>query len=1209
MQTIKLKEHIGLDNYNWERSLVVYDISENFGNDYYCLKCNNEKLPCQIIDKGDGKYSVAFVSGLKSGEEKEFIFEKSEKEFDDIAYKENLNLILQNEHIKIVITPDTDVIFNITNSNADYNGISTASKPIKNKTVILEENGAVYATARIKVEFTDDDCYEISLKLVRELEYVILDESISTNNAYMQISWNGFNPTTRFNPGSYCSNQPVDQYLKNNNEIPVVVTPHDISNGSANTNFITFYNDKNSVGAFVGESIKWFDGRYEIESNSSKNALRFNYNETKGSGLVFKYPLNQGTRQTCVAIYKSEKLYNSKLKTHIRELQFWNYYIPLNSYKDWIFDYDDSDEKYPIFYDKNYYKNDKEYYFCQYEGTGVPPAKDVVGFIEDLRIIKEPWSFGPVWSRQLCEFIPLLDMRASEMDKAELKRCRNICILYAYYAMNENTFPTRHTLAGHPNFFMDYVSIVGLAAAMFPKHPDAKKWKDYYERALLLIMRFHIRPDVKTWKAKGGRHTENLGCYSWGSLKHIVEVSELVNATYSDYPALHPNYAKWADWYLNTLSAPVDGKRVIPPLGAHAGGHVLNPFHPTYFFRAMGKSLKNYSPLLAEQIYNVCPAYPMYQLESFIRNLTSGYINETTDVENTGIKPHLKSEKFTGYGCIMRSHVNEDKEMCVFLQQIDDGPNYRWGVACNGGCGNIYYYADNKRYSDNRKEDVGDDSMVDGTTSCTFTVLSELKTPKTVGPNELTYPLIDFGFCQYSRVNAGEYSNADYRYRSVLMADNDYIAIYDAVKYSRTHGRFSWFSNVSDDMPNIYQLKPGLKAREVLPPDISVSGTPYANEVWGKQLEFNKTRGVMYEGRGDFFTVVTHKGNLDVENKDYGTVIRNKNSTDYVFDASYNLDATDSDNHFVGKVGFIRSYDNNDIDMAIIEGETIKSGDVRMNIKNVSEYFSASLSKREDRVFGKCEGHGIIEMIFDNKPIGSKLYINNELVTLNSQKIEFEVHDGIWELTDNDPIPPQVSEVSYVEDVKGVNITWTDCKCREYIVNINGKEHVTTTPNLYLSLDKGKYIVNIISKNNNIFVKQSMDYPMYIKKDKPVKVEGLRITRRKNFFDIVWGEQLGILKYNLYRTLNGKTEILYSGTNTSFKECEMNDNAEYFVTAQNGFGESEKSHIRDTIPGGTSCWDPLPDEGFVRDTQRNEHGFPGYDFRINENRKILSYPD
>lgn len=34
--------------------------------------------------------------------------------------------------------------------------------------------------------------------------------------------------------------------------------------------------------------------------------------------------------------------------------------------------------------------------------------------------------------------------------------------------------------------------------------------------------------------------------------------------------------------------------------------------------------------------------------------------------------------------------------MYVNLQQIDDGPNYRWGRAGKGGNGIIYYYANGK---------------------------------------------------------------------------------------------------------------------------------------------------------------------------------------------------------------------------------------------------------------------------------------------------------------------------------------------------------------------------------------------------------------------------------------------------------------------------------------------------------------------------------
>lgn len=1204
MNKIHLKEHIGLKNYCWENCLLTYKINKKPDGNTLLLVGTGEKIPSQIKDVGNGEYSISFVTGLKSGEEKEYALINVGEQYKNICTNDSGAVVMENANIRVVINSSTQELFSIYGNFGDVCGTSVLSQPIVNKHVEVFENGPVFAKTRILSEFENGDSYEIELTLAREQDFVRIYEKINTNDQVMEILWQGFKPVKRVSSGMR-GKQYVNEYLKPNNELPIVLLPHDVTSGVVEIPSIAFFNKECSVGAFIGDSIKWNDGCYSIQSNNKTNALRFYCYEDDDNKLVWKYPLNKGSRDTCIALYKSEDDYDTALKSHIRELQFWNYYLPLDLYKDWVFEYDDKDEKYPKYFDKEKFDCEQAYYWPGNETEGIPPANEVLDRIINTEIIQEPWRFGPVKSRVFGEIIPLLDLRANEMSREDFVRCRNICILFAYIAMNENIFPTRHTLAGHANFFMDYVAVEGLAAAMFPKHPDAEKWKSYYHRAVLLNMKFYVRPDVKTWKAKGGRFCENLGCYSWACLRHILSTGEMIESTFGDNPVLHKNFEKWADWFLNSLSAPINGKRAFPPLGAHAGGHILNPFYPPFWFRLMGRILKNYSPLLAEQILSVCPDKPLIQFEAFKKNDVWSYMNKNTDVENTGIRPHLKSEKFTGYGYIMRSHVNEANEMCVFLQQLDEGPNYRWGSSCSGGCGNIYYYADNKRFSDNRKEDVGDDVMSDGDVSCTFSVLQN-HTYKSVGKNELTYPLSDFGFCQYARVNACDYSDDEYRFRSVLMADDDYIAIYDAVRDFRTQGRFSWFSNVNDDMPYIHQLKPGLLPRVVNCPDLTVTGDRC--DVGIACMENPpKTRGVMYDGRGDFFTIVTHKNDLEVSSLEFGAVIKKNDSTDYVFDVPYSVNVSCDMTEFDGKVGFVRVYNKNEYDMAIIDAKSIKVFDTQIKVDKMTKNFSISLSRRAGRLFGKCVGCAKVHIIEDSIS-DYKLYINSEQVELKTGSA-IELKDCEWELTNAMPSPSEIENISYFENQKGVTINWSGKNCSEYVVKVGKAIYVTKQSSIDLKLDKGKYIVTICGKNDNLYGNESIEYPMYITKTVPSRIEGVLVTRHNEFMEVSWGSQLGVKVYNLYRTdADGDTRKIYSGTSTVYRDEIQTDKVKYFVAAENGIGESEPSVTRDTISGGMSDWDPVPDIEFIRDTINNEHGFPGFDYNYNENRKILKYP-
>jgi len=50
-------------------------------------------------------------------------------------------------------------------------------------------------------------------------------------------------------------------------------------------------------------------------------------------------------------------------------------------------------------------------------------------------------------------------------------------------------------------------------------------------------------------------------------------------------------------------------------------------------------------------------------------------------VDNKGTNPHLQAAKYTGYGITLRAAVDTPQELSIHLVQIDDGPNYRWGIA------------------------------------------------------------------------------------------------------------------------------------------------------------------------------------------------------------------------------------------------------------------------------------------------------------------------------------------------------------------------------------------------------------------------------------------------------------------------------------------------------------------------------------------------
>lgn len=1215
MHAIKLKEYMGLPNYTWPRSVVTYPLTFEADTDLSRLMLteNGECLPLQVSNvkkNSDGTVTadVSFVTDLPCGAEKTFCLESGETAgAQPIGAVTENGIVLRNEHLTLTVSDSLSQLFCIQKNGTSIKGVSALGAPVCKKEYTLLENGGIFAVAKVSVEFSDGETYAIEFRLEKESEAVILTETIGTSGKTMLISWQGFAPTMRTSCGPHQNKRPIDAHLTGESKLPVRVLPHDVTSGVVESPFMGCYNDTDSVGMFVGDANLWDDGVYSIQSNNAWNAITFYYREEDEAPLSWSYPLNKGSRQTGIALYNSENTYQPDMKSYLRQLQFFHVYVPLNKYKDWVFEYDDSEEHYPIYFDKAWYKADMPYHFVG-PSVGIPPAQEVWERIRDLEIVRRPWHYGPVWSRVSHEIIPLLDMRAGEMSREDFVRTRNVCIFFAYYSFDENPYPSRHTLAGHANFFMDYVGIVGMACAMFPKHPMAQAWKQYYERAIALTLKFYVRPDVKTWKAKGGRFTESLGTYNWGCLGEMLAGTELIKKVYGDDPMLHPNFVKWAQWLLDSLSAPLeDGRRAFPPMGAHAGGHRLNPHYPNFYFRVMGKRLEHYAPELSQKILNACKAEPLLQFERHDKDHPWAYMHSQTGTDD-GVRPDLKSEKYTGFGYALRSHVGQPDEMCVMLQQIDAGNNYRWGISCDGGCGNLYYYADGKRFSDNRKEDVGDDSMRDCEVSCNFGALIKLQQYKSVGQNELTNPLVDLGLCQYARVDAGEYSNEEYRFRSVLMADNDYIAVYDAVRDCRTAGKFSWFSNTSDPLPNIWQLKPGVQPRYVDAPALTILGTPFSNSANGLPTPNNATRGVVFDGgnaRGDFFTVVSHREDLNVAGRDFGAVVEGPDFTDYVFDANYRLNVQLEDIHFKGKVGYVRKQAEA-FRAALIDGQYLRVGDAEITVLKKASDFSISMEKRDGAYLGKCVGKATVRLRITE---AMKLFVGGREVPYAG---EIELEDTYFELTDTAVHPQRVTGICYEEQPDGIVVHWSDACADTYtirVVNGNGQAEILETNgcSALLKLPEGKYRVQVQGINGQLCGPLSGEHPVFVTGKVPAAVEGLQVKRNGDHFEITWGRQLGVTQYHLYGLRGGEAVCIYSGKNTALTDAGGFDG--YFATAENGFGEGPRSVVRDTAAGGACDWDPLPNVTFLRDTIINEHGFAGFDYARNERRTILFYPD
>ena len=246
-------------------------------------------------------------------------------------------------------------------------------------------------------------------------------------------------------------------------------------------------------------------------------------------------------------------------------------------------------------------------------------------------------------------------------------------------------------------------------------------------------------------------------------------------------------------------------RRVYPPIGAHSEQRM-----PPRSLWYLGTCLQRYAPLAAE--------HAMWASRPTDQDAESAPGNEPPwdDImyrapDNRGTNPHLRSRKHTGYGIVLRAAVETPDELSIHLQQIDEGPNYRWGLAAEGGCGVLYFFAAGKSYSYNGSEDVGDRRDQDTDFCTTFGVYKNGKFCS-VGQNVLSRPFYDLGHGQFGEIvpreGPSEYAAPEYVSRSVLLAGHDYFLLYDDVLDPIDH-RLSWFVRRGSELPTIQLVRGG----------------------------------------------------------------------------------------------------------------------------------------------------------------------------------------------------------------------------------------------------------------------------------------------------------------------------------------------------------------------------------------------------------------
>ena len=1163
-------------------------------------------------------------------------------------------------------------ILRVSRNGKDWFGKSTlelGQRKVRRVETTPLESGPLFVSYRIKYHFDNGGTYEATVQVIAGYDFIEFGEKITglvyQDNVFFTFDWTGFAPTHRQAPNhpyqrAYMklSDRPgihrfewetIDQdkisghhgvSVNDNSDgmMPFNLGTYDPWPASGKLSSAAFWDEhsNNAAGIFIDKHEEWDDQLYAIWNSADVMNVKYFY---KDGLMSWKFPLQNGTRSCGIVCYDhvldveamdrveaeatpQQSPLGFSFKTDLHPYSYPTHLqsrygtIHLNKVKDWRLTYPETFAMPAVVFDEGRIKTPKE----------LERSFLYSGFIMAIPTSgpRQNNGFGPVPARAFYdEWIGAYNRYHKEMTPDQRQRITAMLLFSAYTCADEDFMPMKNMISGHPNFLADVKSVPALVAFLFPDHPDAESWLDLFERYVALNLHYHTRPDVKAWDAQGGRWTENLGTYVWGFLKvtlRTAALEEQFGLRQKKNRVAYYNMANIGRWLKGALSAPFNGEdinfyrneqgnlvahcwgivtpemgpqRLHPPQGAHSARRM-----PSRLLWLLGNSLERYDPLLAENLMWISkPTDPEHE------DLKNEKWNHIYPVENynNGTMPEFKSEKFTGYGAVLRAAVHTPNELSVHLQQIDNGHNYRWGDAGQGGCGTIYFYAAGKSYSHNGREDVGDRRAQDTDFGTNFGVFKN-GTFRSIGPNVVERPLYDLGTGKFAELLSDSTNVAvwpDYLSRSIMLVGDDYFITYDDLYADLVSGRFSWYTHPNDDFPYIHLIRPNMNDERV---------STRKTELFTKE-----SKGIWYDGGGDFMFLISHKDGITVTMADYGAVVKTKEGkTDYIFRNDQPVTCNENGIRFDGTAGFVRTEGDNR-ELVLFHGTEIGYGQFTMKVSHTDLGISAKLGQTGEatgQYFSPESGvltlnagtskAGKFTVYIDGKAQKTERKGNNILVTLPAGS-------HTWQFTDGLPLPV-APEIMYTENQKqAATVYFSECPgATSYRIEYSGdggkswKTAGTTTKNNFLLSSVGrdaKIHIKVIACNKRYESPASVLYPVYLSDKTPGSPDGLKLKAESGRVYIEWGQVLGVKTYNLYRRKQGESNFvrIYQGVARNFRDTaavcynlsteSVPDNPvvyEYAVSAVNKVGESQLSYPVTTDPYSWLNWNPKPDEKFRR---------------------------
>lgn len=1175
------------------------------------------------------------------------------------------------------------------------NKIKSPSKKIISVDTKAIETGELYVSYQITYLFEGNSKYITNVKVIKNYPFVILDEEMlnfqKSDSVNMDLSWKGFQPTKRFGTQWGKSSTP---WLSIDNPISVGygqedphwsglgwiedpskemihrLTPFGGNSVREQTPIMSFWEENQAareLAVFVYDHNRWNDKQYGIWQPTPDLCVYFSYRDKE---LHFKYPIQSGTRSTAISLFPKNvgdnavNDFNQKLTSIIRkgrddinpkeisyrysQLLHQQYAsLSLDRIKEWQLSYPETAKRpenpFPINLNS---KSSADKFFNSIVTSPMVYYPLGLNFFPGIHSIKH----RTVYSNYVEGYLQYYKLLTEE----QRQTVEALFLVSGYVNTLEEMNAIRTCLAGTANMAADGWSVSPQMSHLFPEHSMAKEWMDFFEKNLELYGLFYTRPAVKSYESKGGRWLESLGTYNWAYFRP-TSFSNIASEQFDGKNRFaNPYMADRAKWMVDMLTAPVytqNGvtgytpqavsgwkpgdeiteekglERGFTPHGAHGGGvFYKQPATVT----EIGNWMENFNPILAENMKWSGGLGEEVEHKKNETNWVSVFLKNHPTL-NRGTNPHLKSCKYTGHGIVLRAGVDTPEELSIHLDQVDKGPNYRWGNQGQGNSGGIYFYAQGQILTGHENEIAGDHvaNNLDGLTNFGFMKNGEFRT---IGMNELTSPLYDFGIAQFAELTSAKgkdnYVWPEYESRSIMLVGTDYFILYDETGTNwQASNRFSWFIPKKNDFPKIQFLSKIARG-----------------DHWSV-AQTNNSKGFYRDSEGSVLTLVTHKKKeiivkggksvtiplLENENisefvpdrkipQPKGVVrIETSQSNDIIFRDRDSINYETANESFIGKAGVIRRLKNTDLQLSLFKGEKIGADGITLELKSKSDVAFGLTLKNDGSVMGIYKASEISKALFSGLAEGAKIFIDGvEQGQISSKAItELVLQKGEhqFECVKGKATPLETKIISAEYEKSKVKVELKSMSPVEAVridISYDGgktwKEKDKTNKTVYyLNKEKNEKVhIRAVSLNGNKVASIAQEYPIYFTDNVPHYPDGLWLKLSSNKVELSWGEVLGVQKYKLYRrNVNSKSfELIYEGKERSFIDSKALgvvapfqfpgtiDNAstsregimvyEYAISSRNGNGESLLSPIVNTDPSSWRNWYPQTELKFKR---------------------------